>query len=439
LLTNIKSTSGAYVLIEVNSAGIVDINKATFSTPTISADVDTQWAVWIHNSAAKVFIDDLDVQSANVAVGVDNAGEFNLSVIYNYYMSCFSFGLLPNSKLRCSTRILWNESYQSQDGVTVRNVVCKNLGLGCIDAFDINSLQVTDASIEDVGETGIFFTAPGGNLVVDKISVSKTPSGVYHEVEGTTLAGEITIKNSNFTENTDDGIYIASPFVSVEIQKVTSQKNAVAGAYIQSTATTGDSTISISESSFNENTKNGLEIVPPFASLQIENVDAGGNGQSGVFVESGDKVAGSVSVKDSTFNSNGVHGFYIKSPFNSIAMESVSAGSNGESGLNVQNPEISATTPGATGFSLTNVTFAGNGKTVPQAGVNILVNLAADAVAASFNTFEACEPVDIFINSGPPDNTVTSGSFTADASSCSLNNDPCSTSTDITDFVDCQA
>ena len=200
------------------------------------------------------------------------------------------------------------------------------------------ALSFNNVIANNPGGDGIEVTNHDGAVSLDNVTASNT-GGDGADIQHALLASTntVTVTNSTFNGNADEGLQIASTGAII-INNVNANNNAGAsgGAVLGNFSTSSDPSISVSNSSFNDNTVgNGLSILADGA-VTLANVTASGNGNAGAWL---DNTIGtgpnSINVFNSQFNDNGTNGTFSGLVINStgqITLKGVTADNNTDDG-----------------------------------------------------------------------------------------------------------
>jgi len=235
---------------------------------------------------------------------------------------------------------------------------------------------------------------------VGSTSTSTTGYGAYLFGNSDTL----TITNSLFNGNVNDGVFVANQVGNISLDGVTATNNKVSGTALQSN--TG--TVDIRNSHF-DNTVNGigLSVTSQIGSINLDTVTATGNSSIGAFFNT---VNGPMSILNSDFSSNlGPAGLKLNNSSGQVNLDGVTADGNTTLGASVFNQSNGDLT-------ILNSFFDNNGGGGLSANV-IGGGITLNNVSASSNVKNNGAILQTFLPSGSltPGIQVTGGNFSGNA------------------------
>ncbi len=189
------------------------------------------------------------------------------------------------------------------------------------------SLTVNDIIMS--GGDGLYIGSDSGtptaNVVLNNITVNNTNLGTYVETDGT-----VSIIDSTFNDNDSNGLEISSGG-DISLNDVTASRNNDDGAYLDNSGGSGDVTLT-GTNEFNNNDEYGLNVLSG-DDIHLNNVTANRNGEDGAYLETCGCTGDSDIVLTGTneFNDNAVSGLYAGTD-GDIQINNITASGNGEDG-----------------------------------------------------------------------------------------------------------
>lgn len=192
---------------------------------------------------------------------------------------------------------------------------------------------------------------------------------------GAVTVNDITMLGASNTANSGTGALYVQTSKNIMLSNITAINTVgvlTNGAYLDNRSSTIQSTVTVKNSSFNNNGAGGLTIYSN-GIVTLTNVNANFNAQYGVYTDnSSDLVASPVTVTNSSFNNNNYRGLWIISN-GAVKLSQVTAGNNGDTGVYVDNRAASSALSVTVAGSLTAFDNGASGLEIYSKGV---VNLA---------------------------------------------------------------
>ncbi|MBL8049824.1 MAG: hypothetical protein JNM46_01255 [Anaerolineales bacterium] len=222
---------------------------------------------------------------------------------------------------------------------------------------------------------------------------------------GAVTINDISFDGANNTFNSGKGsLYVQTTknIVVTNVMSINSAGTGNDGAYLDNTSSTTQATVTVKNSTFNSNFLRGITIVSDGA-VTLTNVSANSNTSYGVYIDNNnDTTASVVSVTKGFFNQNGLDGLHILSN-GAVNLSQISASSNTSGGDGVDVNNTFAPTPQAvtvSGFLTANAN-AGYGLYIASDSAVTLTNIITDyngAGGTSINNSTAPKPYAVTIN-----------------------------------------
>ena len=174
-------------------------------------------------------------------------------------------------------------------------------------AVTVNDITMNGANNVAYSGNGALYIETSKNILLSNVTIVNSlgtfASGAYLDNTASTTQATVTVKNSSFNGNTTYGGLQIYSDGAVTLTNVNANNNFEFGAYIMNTSDTTASLVTVTNSSFNNNTVNssttGLEVYSNGA-VKLSQVTANDNGQAGVYVDNdGGTSAQSVTVTGS--------------------------------------------------------------------------------------------------------------------------------------------
>jgi hypothetical protein len=189
--------------------------------------------------------------------------------------------------------------------------------------------------------TGALYVQTTKNIVLTNVTASGTTgasnNGAYLDNASSTTQASITIKNSSFNENQQRGLY-ASSSGAITLTNVTANRNNIdRGAYLLNVGDSVASLVTVTGSNFLSNAAEGLYIYSNGA-VKLTNVTTSGNVGDGVHIDNKPaSIAAPVTVSGFyTAEMNGGNGITVESD-GAITLSNISAIFNSDNGAYVTN------------------------------------------------------------------------------------------------------
>lgn len=223
-----------------------------------------------------------------------------------------------------------------------------------LDGFAINGQVFADSNTGNLFLNDLVITNPAGDgLVVTNhsgdISVSNVDSsgnggsGAY--LDNTAGTGNVVVDPSTFNNNSGDGLSVNSNG-DITLTDVTANGNGGSGAYLDNCAISGaactnSGDVTVSNSAFNNNDYNGLDVATDGA-IQITDLAANGNGQASGGWGSGfsnctwngsdcNSTADSITINAASLSNNNYNGADLRTG-GAVTLNDITADGNGLSG-----------------------------------------------------------------------------------------------------------
>jgi len=377
VFVNSNSNVGAYI---TNSGGLgnVTIGQSRFEyNGSDGVVVYTKGAVTIDRVAASF--------NGSSGIYINNAIDFSSPKTIKITRSTFEFNS-TNSGLfiYAKSNVEFNNvsaNFNNTYGIFIDN--CQ-FGIACEGKGSISflsSLGPNTLNNNGLDNTNIYAS---GNLLFSKVTANNAVSGSGIWVTNASVIANITLSNVSTLFNAGYGTF-AYTAGSIKVTNSNFSNNTIRGGYFSTTAdATGLKTISINSSLFNNNTSgHGLEINGT-GNVVVSSIKATDNlNGSGMRI---DNLAGignvSLSGSSNQFLKNGQNGLFILSN-GSVSVSNVTTSNNGQWGALIQNSFSSVSSP----VSVKNSTFNHNGIAGSYGGisVNSKGNILIDLVNASYN------------------------------------------------------
>lgn len=178
-----------------------------------------------------------------------------------------------------------------------------------------------------------------GAVSLKGVSASSHSSGIGVMIGGYFGAGNVSIKttsadNSNFFNNNSYGVYVFNSG-TIYIKGVNSSGNGSANAYLRNISATSAKSVTVLDSTFDTNASSSSLIINATGKVILSNVMAANSAVSGASIDNSAGV-GTVEVSNSSFNHNASTGLNIYS-FRPVTLNNVQANDNGYSGASIYN------------------------------------------------------------------------------------------------------
>jgi hypothetical protein len=257
---------------------------------------------------------------------------------------------------------LWIQNWTA--AVTLKNIVVDDSSAPVTLGSSDNALKVTTT----------------GNITLDTVKVQNnsdtyyTLGGAYLDNTTSSTGATVTIKNSSFDQNAGSGLQVLSKGIVTTTNLSVNGNGSPYGAWIDNHNATSDKPVTMTGfSQFNNNGGWGLRI-DARGLITLANVAASNNtGWDGVTLSSN---LGVTIQGVNQFNNNGSSGLEI-STNGAITLNSITANNNGASGANLVDNTKAVTLTGTNFFNGNGLAAAGFGLKVKSKGVITLNNVTA--------------------------------------------------------------
>jgi hypothetical protein len=197
-----------------------------------------------------------------------------------------------------------------------------------------NPFALSGFTVQNSTVNGILIVSSGNVAVDDVVVTGAAGDGAvidtcnYDIINGIcTTSGSVSVTNSQFNTNTDDGLYVDSG-AGVTVSNVTTTGNGLSGTELWATGTTP--AVNVSNTTHTGNHGDGLDVYTT-GTTQLTSVTASQNTYDGTYIES----VGDVTITGSTFGSSGAgNGWYGIDLFSAgnVSIDTTSASYNGVGG-----------------------------------------------------------------------------------------------------------
>ncbi len=261
-------------------------------------------------------------------------------------------------------------------------------------AVTLNNINITLIGVDISADDSALNVTTAGTITLDTVNVrnnsdsvaSNTMNGADLNNTASTSGATVTIKNSSFDENQGSGLFVLSNGI-ITANNINANGNGGGGVGLNNSgATTAKSVTITGFQQFNNNGDNGLSINST-GLITVANIVANNNAHNGAsFYNSTDTGYLGVIIKGtSQFNNNNYTGLNIQSQ-GVITLNSITANNNGGYGAYLFNAAGGGAPPKAVTLTGTNI-FNGNGTSNPAYGLSVssLGAITVNNITASNN------------------------------------------------------
>lgn len=247
------------------------------------------------------------------------------------------------------------------------------------------TVTVNDIAFENANNTlnpgtGALYVETTKNIVVSNVmATNSTGSGAYLDNRNSTTQASVTVKNSTFNNNTTNGLTILSDG-AITLTNVSTHFNTVGGANLSNNYDAPASVVSVTKGFFNENGLGDGLAISSNGAVKLSQITAFANSSRGVFVNN----TSSLTPQPVTLSgylhasNNGGKGLDIVAG-GAVTLTSLITDFNGNIGTDIDNTYFNAYAVTINGTNSMSGNTAGGGLTIDSWGAITLNNITANA------------------------------------------------------------